>query len=45
MNTFYLILVIVAFIVFDRIVRHKPRGEAKDANSPFIKNDDQGNKS
>jgi hypothetical protein len=29
MNTIYLILVIIGFIVFDRIVRHKPKDERK----------------
>lgn len=39
MNTVYLILVILGFIAFDRIVRHKPVGEAKRKDSPFDRND------
>lgn len=39
MNTVYLILVILGFIAFDRIVRHKPVGEAKRKDSPFERND------
>lgn len=33
MNTIYLILVILGFIAFDRIVRHKPNEEAKRKES------------
>jgi|GEM_PF-4707131 hypothetical protein len=39
MNTIYLILVILGFIAFDRIVRHKPLEEAKRKDSPFERND------
>ncbi|HEY3874078.1 MAG TPA: hypothetical protein VGM92_01255 [Candidatus Kapabacteria bacterium] len=41
MNTIYLILVILGFIVFDRIVRHKPKEEAKRKNSGL--SNDAGN--
>ncbi len=39
MNTILLILVILAFLVFDRIVRHKPEDEAKRTNSPLERNE------